>query len=68
MGKRRSADRSIHLTEKQNLDRFRFAFKEGAGIFFVDWRGKNLDRASRAKIFERLVGLESKAGPRCLGT
>jgi hypothetical protein len=62
---KRTMNKSVHLTvrEQKDLDRFGCTLKGRAGIFRIDWRGKNAQRASEAKTFARLAGVKTKDGP-----
>src|SRR5271170_599020 len=65
MAKKRSTDTFISLTklETLHLDRFGCAFRGEQGLFCVDWRGKNAEQASEAKLFARLAGVKTGHGP-----
>jgi hypothetical protein len=49
--------------EKQNFERFGCTFRARPGIFCIDWRGNNLDQASRSKIFATLGTVKTEAAP-----
>lgn len=63
--RRRSPEKHYQISkaEKQNLDRFGCTFGERTGVFYVDWRGKDVAQAANAEIFARLVYIKNERGP-----
>jgi hypothetical protein len=63
--RRRTFERQppISKAEDQNLDRFGCTFRERSGVFYIDWRGKDVARAANAGIFASLVYVKTKVGP-----
>ena len=53
----------ISRAEKQNLDRFGCTLRGRTGVFYIDWRGKDVAKAASAEIFARLVYVQSNVGP-----
>ena len=65
MAKRDQRPKRFPLTksELQCLNRFGCSYRSRNGSFFIDWRGKSVDAASKARILATLTYLDSEAGP-----
>jgi len=66
MAKSSHTRKHIQLTKRElvDLDRFGCVFRAKAGVFYLDWRGRNVKRAANAEVSIKLGGFETASvGP-----